>query len=698
MSEHSKGMYPPTPEEMAEIMRRIGESDAFERLGEDEAPEHRYDLILESICRVVDDSQDVELYDGTLGVSTGFVGGRERPVGQLQWNGNLPSIYSNPGNVNNIRWGTGTLITENLFLTAGHNFDSVNDPFGWRVPLDNISGAPITPAEIASNMHVNFNFQRDPSGALREEREFGVVDLVEYRLGGLDYAIVQLAGDPGRAFGRGFLAETDAAVSEMLCIIGHPAGVPKRIEAGPLTSFGHPILGGDYLAYDDIDTLGGNSGSAVWHGDHGRIVGVHTNGGCDTAPLGMANYAVRIARIIEESPQVSRMLVRRAINNFTIGAGGWVIGRHPRFVEDVTGSNGADIVGFGNGGVHVALSNGDGTFGASRLVLANFGESPEAGNWQVARHPRTLANVSGENGADIVGFGNGGVHVALSNGDGTFRSAGLVLENFGESAEAGGWQAARHPRVMADITGDGKADIVGFGTAGVHTALSNGDGTFRPVGVVVDNFGYDAGGWRVEKHLRVLADITGENGADIIGFGDAGVSVATSMGNGRFRRIGRVLDNFGYDAGGWRIERHPRFLARITPEPGADIIGFGNQGVYVALSNGDGTFRSLGLVLENFGEDPAAGGWDVARHPRFMADVNGDGLSDIVGFGERGVYVALSNGDGTFRNLGLVVDDFGHSAGGWQVDRHPRFMADIDGDGRDDIVGFGEEYVIVRLM
>ena len=36
------------------------------------------------------------------------------------------------------------------------------------------------------------------------------------------------------------------------------------------------------------------------------------------------------------------------------------------------------------------------------------------------------------------------------------------------------------PRFLADITGDGRADIVGFGDTGVWTALGNGDGTFQP--------------------------------------------------------------------------------------------------------------------------------------------------------------------------------------------------------------------------
>jgi hypothetical protein len=40
--------------------------------------------------------------------------------------------------------------------------------------------------------------------------------------------------------------------------------------------------------------------------------------------------------------------------------------------------------------------------------------------------------------------------------------------------------------------------------------------------------------------------------------------VALSNGDGSFQPIQRPIDNFGYDAGGWRVERHPRFLAAVT--------------------------------------------------------------------------------------------------------------------------------------
>jgi hypothetical protein len=83
----------------------------------------------------------------------------------------------------------------------------------------------------------------------------------------------------------------------------------------------------------------------------------------------------------------------------------------------------------------------------------------------------------------------------------------------------------KHPRFLADTTGDGRPDIVGFGDAGVWVSRNNGNGTFQAPQKVVDNFAYNAGGWRVEKHPRFVVDLTGDSRAEIVGFGDAGVYV-----------------------------------------------------------------------------------------------------------------------------------------------------------------------------
>ncbi|WP_437721381.1 trypsin-like peptidase domain-containing protein [Sorangium sp. So ce861] len=245
-----------------------------------------------SICGATADFQHVEQYDGTLGVTAGFVGAHEAPVGQIQWKSDLASRYANPGNVSGTRTCSGTLIAHNLFLTAGHCFDP--DGNGWTWPRT-ASNTPISASQGATEMRVNFDYQEDPSGDLRTAESFDIVSLREYRLGGLDYAVVQLARSAAASYGFTVVSTKDAAVNDMLAVIGHPSGEPKQVDAGPATSFS-----GDYIQYGSLDTLGGNSGSGVLHAASGKIVGVHTNGGCTTS--GGANAGVRITSILEESP------------------------------------------------------------------------------------------------------------------------------------------------------------------------------------------------------------------------------------------------------------------------------------------------------------------------------------------------------------------------------------------------------------
>ena len=66
----------------------------------------------------------------------------------------------------------------------------------------------------------------------------------------------------------------------------------------------------------------------------------------------------------------------------------------------------------------------------------------------------------------------------------------LVLTDFAYNQ---GWRVALHPRCLADLNGTERADIIGFGDAGVWIALSNGDGTFQPASFVLADFGYHAG-------------------------------------------------------------------------------------------------------------------------------------------------------------------------------------------------------------
>ena len=254
----------------------------------------------ESLCGP-SNLQDVELYDGTLGVPNAFVILHEPKIGQLQWLDDITARFAGagdePGNVSGQRWGSGGLISREHFITAGHCFDRLDDgPDGWVCPKQ--GGETVSSAEIATLMKVNFKYQIDAAtGSIRVADSFPVLELTEYRLGGLDFAIVRLGanvdGDfPGDKYGTLDVAATDLTdAGAMLCVIQHPNGEPKQIEAGPLRD----NVGGR-ITYSSIDTLGGSSGSPILS-IAGELVGVHTNGGCTRNPPGGFNRGVAIGVI-----------------------------------------------------------------------------------------------------------------------------------------------------------------------------------------------------------------------------------------------------------------------------------------------------------------------------------------------------------------------------------------------------------------
>lgn len=247
----------------------------------------RFDL--ESVCGGTDDSKDVEFYDGSLGPTVEFVRTQQPSTGQIQWRADLRSAVGadgDPGNVSGQRWCSGTLIADDLFLSAAHCFEPTLS--GWKTPRRTVGGVLrlMSAREIAPLMHVNFNYQIDPQTSQpRTPDVYPVTALVEYGFdlpGELDYAIVRLGSGPnGELPSKRYRVQptdaSDATLNQanVLTVIQHPKGLPKRIAAGAALR----VVGAE-VQYMDVDTYGGSSGSGVIE-QGGRLVGVHTTGGCD---------------------------------------------------------------------------------------------------------------------------------------------------------------------------------------------------------------------------------------------------------------------------------------------------------------------------------------------------------------------------------------------------------------------------------
>jgi hypothetical protein len=133
---------------------------------------------------------------------------------------------------------------------------------------------------------------------------------------------------------------------------------------------------------------------------------------------------------------------------------------------------------------------------------------------------------------------------------------------------------------------------------GLWTAINDRHGGFGDdVKFTPGLFGYNQG-WRVDQHPRLVIDLDGDGVADLIGFGDAGIWTAIGRGDGTFNDAIFVNANLGVQQG-W-VDRHPRFAANLGPSS-VGIVGFGDAGVWSAVGDGHGGFPASNLVKLNFG-------------------------------------------------------------------------------------------------
>ncbi len=333
-------------------------------------------------------------------------------------------------------------------------------------------------------------------------------------------------------------------------------------------------------------------------------------------------------------------------------------------------------------------------------VIALYGPSPTVfhstwlntgfaynDTWRVNRHLRFVEDVNGDGKGDIIGFADNDIYVSLSNGSGFDKGKIWLSEGFTYNDT---WRNDRHFRTVKDVNGDGKGDIVGFADNDIYVALSNGSGFDRAKIWLSQGFAYNDG-WRNEHHVRVLEDVNGDGKADIIGFGANDIYV--SLSNGHSFEKGKVWLSVGYaNNDSWTNAKHVRTVKDVNGDGKADIIGFGENDIYVSLSNGSSFEKGKIWLDEGFTYSDT---WRTNRHVRAVEDVNGDGKADIIGFGEKSIYISLSNGQG-FEKGKEHRGGFTISRDHWFLSKHVRAFSDVDGDNKVDFIGFHDNSVVVH--
>jgi hypothetical protein len=205
----------------------------------------------------------------------------------------------------------------------------------------------------------------------------------------------------------------------------------------------------------------------------------------------------------------------------------------------------------------------------------------------------------------------------------------------------------------ADVTGDGRADIVGTTDGRLRGYRGDGSGNFHPL--------FDGGtGWDSLADLD-LGDFNGDGRADIVGRTNGLLRVYRGDGTGNFHPHAE-------GGTGWDTVRHLN-LVDVDGDARADIVG--ETGGRLRVYRGDGTGNFHPWI-------DAGTGWDSLAKLE-AGDFNGDGKADIVGVTGGTLRVYRGDGTGNFHS---------HMEGGTGWDSLARMtVADFNGDGLADILG-----------
>jgi len=239
---------------------------------------------------------------------------------------------------------------------------------------------------------------------------------------------------------------------------------------------------------------------------------------------------------------------------------------------------------------------------------------------------------------------------------------------------------------VADVNGDGKPDLLVANQCAVSGPCGGGDTGEATVGVLLGNGDgtfqsvviYGSGG--IAAHAISVADLNGDGKPDIVVANQCAdetcsgeTPIGVLLGNGD----GTFQNAATYDAGGFTGISVA--IADVNGDGIPDLLAANEFISYSDCSNG-----VIGVLLGN-GDgtfQPAvtysSGGYGLQSVT--VADVNGDGRPDLVvaNFSGPAVGVLLGNGDGTFQPV--VTYESGGST------PHAVAVADVNGDGKPDLL------------
>jgi hypothetical protein len=238
--------------------------------------------------------------------------------------------------------------------------------------------------------------------------------------------------------------------------------------------------------------------------------------------------------------------------------------------------------------------------------------------------------------------------------------------------------------VFVDVNGDGIPDVLW--PLGPEVSFGNGDGTFGPVAnyaqpsdALASCVFHDMDG---DGHLDAVCGFALSNNGDITG----GTRLIILHGNpdGTFNTTPIATKTFGDQANqynGFGTFLTPIAVADLNGDGILDIMADSGDGLAVLLGGPNLTFTTPQHYAEaNIGY----GGGIYALYQYGVHDINGDGIPDVIAGGPNGIYITYGKKDGTFASAfaAEVTQNIGYAT-----------VADFNGDGIPDIAATGDNAV-----
>lgn len=164
---------------------------------------------------------------------------------------------------------SGFLVGEKYLVTAGHCIESQADCDSFKWVFD---------YKLDNDSQRSVSVEKSSVYSCKK-----IIERVLERSDSNDYAIIELDRAPADRASLKFRTSGRPAVGDSMVVIGHPTGLPTKIADGAKI---RSLKGTYFIA--NLDTYGGNSGSAVFNTTSGVIEGILVRGETDYIPRSQA--------------------------------------------------------------------------------------------------------------------------------------------------------------------------------------------------------------------------------------------------------------------------------------------------------------------------------------------------------------------------------------------------------------------------